>query len=615
MTLFFRKKLQKTLMLVMAAGLLACLALGLTACADDGSDAAIDEMILTLQQGNPTDIQAIMTPKSREKYSVDEMTARQNHVHQALALKEVRYKNFKLDRGASTDDRKVYTGKIELTGDYGSLKRDLALVFLPTGKGDQPWQLQWKPEVLFPGLTDKNDLVVKSKPAHRGSIYDRNGVLLAKDGAEGREYPYGDVAAPALGFVRAVTEGEQVAGHYKKYPVGTRVGRAGLEQAYNDVLSGRNGLTVILSDEPKKILVKTEPGGGGDIHTTLDIRVQKAAYAEITGEYGAVVASNPQNGDMLASVSSPSFNPGDWSDQALSDEDYQEAVAEGYAPLRGVYAMAFTPGSTQKLYTSVIALKDGVLDHEKGYEIYGETWQPPVGWGGYKVRRVTPINGFINLHQALVSSDNIFFARTGLDLGAKRPVEGLGEMGYGVKVPGKLKVDTSQITQTGTIDEAHETAVADTSYGQYQLQMTPYQMTLTYGLSANGGKIMQPRLLLDEESKVWFDQLVKAEDLTYLNQALREAITVTHPVADRSYATMTGKTGTAEVGPDGSINLGWFTGYDQKNPQLMMTVMVNGVQNRGGSDVNCAYFGRIMDALYADGGYTPDIQKSSNKKA
>lgn len=202
-------------MLMMAAGLLACLALGLTACADDGSDAAIDEMILTLQQGNPTDIQAIMTPKSREKYSVDEMTARQNHVNQALALKEVRYKNFKLDRGASTDDRKVYTGKIELTGDYGSLKRDLALVFLPTGKGDQPWQLQWKPEVLFPGLTDKNDLVVKSKPAHRGSIYDRNGVLLAKDGAEGREYPYGDIAAPALGFVRAVTEGEQVAGHYK----------------------------------------------------------------------------------------------------------------------------------------------------------------------------------------------------------------------------------------------------------------------------------------------------------------------------------------------------------------------------------------------------------------
>lgn len=68
---------------------------------------------------------------------------------------------------------------------------------------------------MFPGLTDKNDLVVKSKPAHRGSIYDRNGVLLAKDGAEGREYPYGDIAAPALGFVRVVTEGEQVAGHYK----------------------------------------------------------------------------------------------------------------------------------------------------------------------------------------------------------------------------------------------------------------------------------------------------------------------------------------------------------------------------------------------------------------
>ncbi|MFP5528556.1 penicillin-binding transpeptidase domain-containing protein [Peptococcus simiae] len=609
------KKVTPSILPALVTGLvLAGLTLGLTACGDDPADAAIDGLIATLQKGDPAAIHATMTPKSQAKYPVETMAERQSHVHQALAVDKVLYKNFKEDRRASTDDRKVYTGKLVLEGDYGSLERDLALTFLPTGSEEAPWQLEWKPEVLFPGLKDGNDLVVKSKPAHRGTIYDRNGVVLAEDAEVSRSYPYGAITAPALGFVRAVTESEQAAGHFKQYPLGTEVGRAGLEKAYNDILSGRNGIQVTLSDDPKTILVKTEPEAGQDITTTLDIRAQEAAYKQINGEFGAVVAANPQNGDMLALVASPSYDPHTWLDTNMTDDDYQNAVSEGLAPMKGIYAMAFTPGSTQKLFTAVIGLHDGVLTHDNGYEIYGEAWQPPVGWGSYKVKRVTPINGFINLHQALISSDNIFFARTGLDLGPQRLVEGLEHMGYAQKVPGKLAVETSQVTEQGYIDQDHETAVADTSYGQYQLQMTPYQMTMTYGLLANGGKIMAPRLLLNEESRVWIDNLASAEDLAYLNKALRQAVAITHPVADRSYAAMTGKTGTAEVGPKGSINLGWFSGYDQNNPDLMMTVMINNVQNRGGSDVNCAYFGRIMDTLYANGSYSPDIPKISDKK-
>lgn len=180
-------------------------------------------------------------------------------------------------------------------------------------------------------------------------------------------------------------------------------------------------------------------------------------------------------------------------------------------------------------------------------------------------------------------------------------------LGYGEKVPGAYPVQTSQITADGVIADGHETGLADSAYGQYQVQISPLQQTLIYASLQNGGKIMKPCYLMDEKPEVWIDGVATQEHIDFINDALRDAVLVQHPLADVEGAKISAKTGTAEVGSDGSTNLGWMCGSDLANPNWTMCVMVNYVEDRGGSDVNAAYIGKIVSELYAQNGgpYVP----------
>lgn len=581
--------------------LLACL-VAMTGCSDE-SQKAVMETVNQLEKNHPDVVWKVASPESKKTYGEEGIRGRMQEVHNVLGVKAVDFKDIKLNKDKSTEKKRVYKAVMAMQTDYGPIERPLTMTFVPDAKKEGRWLIDWTPDLILPGLTAKNELHIESKPAKRGTIYDRNGNVLAKDENGARVYPYGAVTGAAIGYVRAATEAEVASSQDNgiKVPVGTAVGRAGLERVYNKILSGKNGVTISLSDKPDDIIVSSKPKHGKDIHTTLDMRVQQAAYDKADGNYGAVVAMNPQNGQVLSLVSVPSYDPSNWLDQNMSVEDYEAAVAGGLTPDDGVYTIKFTPGSTQKLFTSIVGLNDGVMTFDTYYNIYGEDWQPDSSWGGYHVHRVTPINGAVGLEQALISSDNIFFAMLGLNLGAKKLVSGLEGLGYAKEVPGDLPVEKSQIHSTGTLDPEHQTGIADTAYGQYQVQITPYQLCMSYGLLANGGNIMEPKLLLEEKPKVWIPKVTSQENIDFLNKALRQATSITHPSADRDYAAFTGKTGTAEVGPDGSINLGWYAAYDQNNPNCTMVVMINGVENRGGSDYNTMLFGLIMDDLYANG--------------
>lgn len=582
---------------------IALLALTFTGCESSEHKAQINTLVDILETRNVEKIYQATDEETKNTYAVEVMDERLHSFYDTLAVEKVEYKRLRKDKKASQGNILAYKAKVILTTASGDIEKDTILQFSQQG---EDIHIHWTPESVFPNLTMDNTVQIEVQSGKRGTIYARDGEVLAKDDENGvRQYPQGLVTSAAVGYVRAATGAEIEGGTVKNTSIGTQVGRTGFEKAYQERLVAKSGIKVTLSDHPEDILFESQPENGEDIKTTLDLKVQKSAYDVVNGEFSAVAAVEPHTGQVLAMVDGASYDPERWTDAGMSPEEYAAMVAENRNPDNGLFADRFTPGSTQKLLTTLIGLKAGTLNTDTTYEIYGEDWAPPGGWGSYKVHRVVPINGAINLKSALIYSDNIYFARVGLDMGYDNFNNGMKNLGIGKKVPGAYPIQKSQVTDAGGVVQDHETGLADSSFGQYQVQVAPLQQTLIYASLQNGGKIMKPCYLLEETPEVWIDGTATQENIDFINQALRQSVLVSHPAADRDFGEFSGKTGTAEVGPDGSINLGWFVGSDLTNPTCTMCVMVNHVENRGGSDVNAAYFGRIMEAVYADGSYKP----------
>ncbi len=588
--------------------LLALAAVGVfSGCESQEAKDRLDEVETVLETMDPAQVYDICDDATKQNISQDVVAERMSAVYDALAVESVDYADLKRNKDASADGQTVYDATVTFNGAGWTADLPVQLAF--TGS-DADMKLAWTPEAVLSGLTADNTLNIKVTQGKRGTLYARDGEVLAKDDENGvRQYPQAAIASSCVGYVRAATAAEIESGSVGDVSVGTEVGRSGFEQAYQDRLVATAGLTVTFSDKPDNVLIYTEPADGEDVTTTIDLEAQRLAAETISGETAAAVLVEPSTGQVLVMADGFSYDPTMWLDENMSAEDYAAAAEAGVTPGNGIFAQKNTPGSTQKLLTTLIGLNSGSMSLETGYEIYGEDWAPPGGWGSYKVHRVVPYNGWVNLHDALVYSDNIFFARCALDMGYDTFNNGMKSLGYGEKVPGAYQVDTSQITADGVIADGHETGLADSAYGQYQVMTTPLQQALTYACLENGGKIMKPLYALDEEPEVWIDTGTSQEHIDFIKNALRDAVTIQHPLADASDvgATVYAKTGTAEIGVDGSTNLGWICGGDLKNPHWTACIQVNYVENRGGSDVNAAYLGQYVSSLYTakGGAYSP----------
>ncbi len=577
-----------------------CLCLLFTGCMSKEEKARVESAFDVLESMDAAKIYETMDENTKASITQEVVAERMNMVYDNLAVESVEYKKAKVDKEASKEGETVYNSEVTLKTASGDVDTEATITLRDDGA------ILWTPAAVMKDLNFNNTMVVETTAGKRGTIYARNGEVLAQDGENGaRQYPMGALTASCVGYVRAATASDIEAGRTKAVPIGTEVGRSGFEAAYQDRLVATSGITAYLSDHPETILMQTEPQDGEDITTTIDLGVQSVCATQLDGEEAAAVMVEPSTGQVLAMVDR-GYDPTNWLDENMSEEDYNNAVENGVAPSNGLFATKYTPGSTQKLSTTYIGLKNGTLTQDSFYEIYGEDWSPG-NWGSYKVHRVVPYNGPVTLKDALVYSDNIFFARTALDMGYDAFNSGMKSLGYGVDVPGAYKVDTSQITSYGEIKDGHETGLADSAYGQYQVMISPLQQTLIYASLQNGGKIMKPCYTLDEEPEVWIDNVATESDIKFINDALRVAVTDQHPTADVDGAKMSCKTGTAEVGSDGSTNRGWICGSDLNNPNWTMCVMVNYVENRGGSDVNATYMGNIISELYksCNGPYVP----------
>lgn len=389
-----------------------------------------------------------------------------------------------------------------------------------------------------------------------------------------RTYPLNEAAAHLIGYV-----GEVSAEDIEKNPAlaaGDIIGKSGLEAAFNEQLRGKLGGKIVLNDvqgEAKEVIKETEISNGEDVHLTIDADVQQKAYDELEGVNGSVVVMNPEDGSLLALVSTPSYDAGLMT-RGITNENYQAYLDDENSPFLARYTARFAPGSTFKMITAGIGLDSGATTVDEVHEIEGDTWQANSSWGNYSVHRVSEVPE-VTLRDALVYSDNIFFAQEALEMGQETFEQGLGKFIFGEELNLPIAMNPAQMSNSGTLDS--EILLADTAYGQGELLMSPIHQVVSFSPFLNGGKLVYPKLTNDQETNE-AKQVVSAESAETIRSYLLEIVSseegTAHQLADLPY-TVGAKTATAEYwGLEENEDNGFIMAFDADNHSYVMVGMV-----------------------------------------
>jgi len=315
-----------------------------------------------------------------------------------------------------------------------------------------------------------------------------------------RLYPQNGLAAHVLGYVGEVTDPELDTPEFAKYSQGEIVGQSGLERQYNDILMGVDGQRRVVVDNvarERKVLENVEATPGRNLQTTLDVDLQAIAELSMEGRKGAVVALDPRNGEVLAMVSRPTFDPGMFEGH-IRQQDWDAVKNNPDTPLLNNAIQAqFAPGSTFKPIVALAGLETGLLEPSTTYfcpgyaTFYGAT------------HKCDAVHGTINLHQAIVKSCDVYFYNVGNKIGIDTIAE-YGEMaGFGKKTGIDLPGEAEGIMPSPKwkLRTQHEKWYAgDTvsvAIGQSYVVVTPIQLAVAIGGLAMGGEWHKPHLVRD----------------------------------------------------------------------------------------------------------------------
>ena len=435
---------------------------------------------------------------------------------------------------------------------------------------------------------------------------------LTSQETESRQYPLEEATTHLLGYVGPINSEELKQKAFKGYKKDAIVGKKGIEKLYDKDLQNKDGYRVTIIDDNNKVidtLIEKKKIDGKDIKLTIDARVQKSIYNNMKDDYGSGTAIHPQTGELLALVSTPSYDVYPFMN-GMSDEDYKKLTEDDKEPLLNKFQITTSPGSTQKILTSMIGLNNKTLDGKTSYKINGKGWQKDKSWGDYNVTRYEVVNGDIDLKQAIESSDNIFFARVALELGSKKFEEGMKRLGVGEDIPSDYPFYNAQISNKNLDNEI---LLADSGYGQGEILINPVQILSIYSALENKGNVNAPHVLKDTKNKVWKKNIISQENIKLLTDGMQQVVNKTHREdIYRSYANLVGKSGTAELkmkqGETGQ-QIGWFISYDKDNPNIMMAINVKDVQDKGMASYNAKISGKVYDDLYDNGKKTYRIDK------
>lgn len=351
-----------------------------------------------------------------------------------------------------------------------------------------------------------------------------------------RIYRYGKLAAHLLGYIGQVNPKQLELPAFKDagYKSGDIIGQGGIEAVYDRVLRGKDGVRRVIVDSrgmPKAELERIEPIKGQDLHTTLDLDVQKVAEQQFysKNETGAAVAINPQNGEILAMVSVPSFDPNVFAHNVVSSENRKEVTAIVNDPAHPMYNKAiqgtYPTGSTWKIMMATAALEEGVITLKNSKIVCGGGIQV-----GNRFVHCGKNHGQPDIHAAIVHSCDGYFYRLGLKMGVDMIHDWVSRFGMGqrtgIDLPGELRGIIpsrewkKRVNPRDPVWKDFDTVLA--SIGQGSVAVTPIQLLRAEAGIVVGGEFHTPHLLKEakpnqlREVKYYDDKPteVKLSDLT-----------------------------------------------------------------------------------------------------
>lgn len=438
---------------------------------------------------------------------------------------------------------------------------------------------------------EQDEDVLKEKERHE-SLLAIPGVMISD--VEVREYPLGEAAAHLVGYVQSVTAEDLEEHAGEGYTANSVIGRSGMEGLFEKELKGQNGCRIyIVNSEGKEkeelacILVQH----GQDIKLTIDASLQIALYEQFQEDKSCSVAMNPYTGEVLALVSTPSYDNNDFI-MGLSSEQWTALNDDEDKPMYNRFRQVWCPGSTFKPVTAAVGLESGAIDPNEDYGNVGLSWQKDASWGSYYVTTLHAYEPVI-LENALIYSANIYFAKAALKIGYEEMESSLTQLGFNAELPFEIKMAKSQYSNSESIET--EIQLADSGYGQGQVLVNPLHLACIYSAFCNEGNIIKPYLVYQNEvsAEYWISGAFSSETASRVLEGTKKVVNDSHGTgyaAHRDDIVLAGKTGTAEIKASkddtSGTELGWFavfTAEETVERPILIISMVEDVKGRGGS--------------------------------
>lgn len=436
----------------------------------------------------------------------------------------------------------------------------------------------------------KNEMELKNK------LLEIKGIKIID--ADERIYPQGVSTSQLVGYIQPINAEELKEKAKDGYTSSSKIGKYGLERAYESTLRAVNGSEIYIEDangNKKTSIAKQEQKDGQDVKLTIDSKLQQTVYEQFKDDKSAVVVMNPKTGEVLALESCPSFDSNDFS-LGMTTADYKNLTENPDNLLYNRYLATYAPGSSFKPIIGAIGLTTGAFSADDDFGRSGTKWQNDSSWGDFYITTLSTYNGPANLKNALIHSDNIYFAKAALKIGGKNLINSLKNIGFGQQIEFPQTISKSSYSNSESF--TNETQLANSGYGQGEVLVNPIHMAMMYSAFVNEGNMIMPYLEYKENAssqtaKYYKENAFSKEAANEVRDGLIQVVenpSGTAHTAKIEGKTIAGKTGTAEIKQSKDdtegTEIGWFNAFNvgESDESLLLVVsMVENVKGKGGS--------------------------------
>jgi len=452
-------------------------------------------------------------------------------------------------------------------------------------------------------VNDDSFVPIKSIPYDSTELKEQllqiSGIMI--DSETDRVYPYKDATSHITGYISSITAEELENLQDKGYTSSSVIGKTGLEKEYEDRLKGTDGVKIYIEDDTGiniKTIKEISAKDGEDIKLTIDLDIQLKIYEQLKNDEGFFVVMNPKTGEILALVSTPSYDPNKFI-LGMTNQEWDLLLNAEGNPLYTRFLESWCPGSTMKPLTGAIGLTSGTLSVDDEFNYSGLAWQKNSSWQDHKITTLTAYNDRKNLRNALIYSDNIYFAQATLQIGEETFTDGLDKIKFNESIDFVLPTSKSQYSNTDTIQS--EATLSDSGYGQGQILVNPIHMASIYSAFANDGNMIKPYIEYKENktSEYLVENAFSKEAANEIKEGLIQVVEnpsgTGHDVKVEGI-TIAGKTGTAELKAskeDEGDTLGWFDCFTVDENTEESLLIISMAKNQKSS-----YLKKIIKTLF-----------------